>query len=164
MRNIRVRSIVLKGNRGRLYEIRKKRSRGGSGVNQHTKKEELPHSEAIPQSNATSKKIANELNVSHATIERDAQFSRAVQKVAQASDDPVEARQVLLRDNKITAKDTVKLGAIAEANPVAAKNVLAQVKQAPTPKAVNAIIREAHQQMPKPEKELEAKKRYTDAC
>ena len=105
--------LEIKDHRGRLYEIRKKRSRGAPVGNQN-RKNQLAHSEPIDFSDkSTSKKLASQFGVGHATIKRDAQFSRAVQKVAQASENPTEARQVLLRDNKVTAKDTVKLGAIA---------------------------------------------------
>lgn len=36
-----------------------------------------------------------------------------------------------MREGKVTAKDTVKLGKIAESSPKAAKNVLDQIKKAP---------------------------------
>lgn len=94
----------------------------------------------------TCEKLAEQHKVGQATVRRDAEYAKAVDKVAEVAGN--EARvEILSRDTKVTKQDAVKLGAIAEDSPQAAKNVLEQVKQAPSPKAAKKVINEAHQQV-----------------
>ena len=61
----------------------------------------------------TAEKLAQQHKVSKPTIERDAQFARAVDKVAKAAGSGAKTT-LLSRDTKVTKQDAVKLGAIAQ--------------------------------------------------
>jgi hypothetical protein len=59
--------------RGRLYN-RAKKAQGGTGANQH---KQIPQNEGSAQ---TAERLAQQLGVGRATIERDGQFAEAVEE------------------------------------------------------------------------------------
>lgn len=91
----------------------------------------------------TAEKLATQHKVSKPTIERDAQYARAVNAVDKAAGNGAKTT-LLSRDTKVSKQDAVRLGAIAESSPQAVKNVLEQIEETKNPKAVSGIIKDAH--------------------
>lgn len=78
---------------GKMYEARKK-SVGGNGSNQHKKEQFHQNDEiAIKGNNATAKKIAAELGIGKATVERAEKFAKGVDAIKDIS--PEAAEKVL---------------------------------------------------------------------
>ena len=67
--------------RGKLYEAEKKSAHRPKKV-ASSQQEKLPQSDAL-SANATKARLAEQLRVGHATIERDAKFARAVDTIAE---------------------------------------------------------------------------------
>lgn len=127
--------------RGLQYEREK-------GKREDNLKQNQPKGQNDP-SEDVAEKLAQQHKVGEKTIKRDAQFARAVDTVAKAAGDAAKTT-LLSRDTKVAKQDTVRLGAIAEASPQTAKNVLKEVQRASTPKQASQVIREAHRQLPSP--------------
>ncbi|MCL2814226.1 MAG: helix-turn-helix domain-containing protein [Oscillospiraceae bacterium] len=70
--------------RGAHYNADKRLVKNVSGVNQHTK-EVSTQNENKPQNQKTSERLAEQYNVSRATISRDAEVARAVDAIGDAS-------------------------------------------------------------------------------
>lgn len=124
--------------RGKLYE-QTKQTRGGD---RNSKGKSYPLK-------STAQSLATQESVSEKTIKNDAAFAKAIDAVANAVGP--DARQELLASNSDLGDQEVKLLAgIAEASPQTAKQVVEDIKKAPTPKAKRRVVREAAQEVPKP--------------
>ena len=104
--------------RGLRY-LQQKKPRGGMGANQY-RKMQIPHFEGTAQ---TAQRLASELKVSRATIERDAKFVLAVDALIEMLGE--ETRQYILsRDAKLTKRDTLELAEVARREPDEAQAIM----------------------------------------
>jgi len=105
--------------RGRMYEGRKK-SEGAQTGNDNRKSKQLPQNEGVE---STAEIVAKETGVSRATVERAAEFVKAIDKVATVVPDVLA---------KVRTGETSKADVIAAAkNLETAKQTLADKKPAP---------------------------------
>jgi hypothetical protein len=89
------------------------------GANQY-RKMQIPQNEGTAQ---TAQRLASELKVSRATIERDAKFALAVDALIEMLGE--ETRQYILsRDAKLTKRDTLELAKVARREPDEAKAIM----------------------------------------
>jgi hypothetical protein len=86
---------------------------------------------------------AKKHRVSHATLRRSVQFFHAVNTIAASVEEQPEA--LLTGEIKIGRQEWQALAEIAEAQPDAAKKVLAQIRTARTMKVANRIVRLVHE-------------------
>jgi N6-adenosine-specific RNA methylase IME4 len=111
---------------GKQYQERK-RAQGGTGANQYTR-------EQTPQSEGTAQKIAAENKVSRATVERAAQFARAVDTIAANVGEEVREK-ILSREAPLTAKDVQK---VARLEPEKQKAIIEKVLSGEAKSVVDA--------------------------
>jgi hypothetical protein len=104
--------------RGRRY-LQQKKPRGGIGANQY-RKMQIPQNEGTAQ---TAERLASELKVSRATIERDAKFALAVDALIETLGDETR-RYILSRDAKLTKRDTLELAEVARREPNEAQAIM----------------------------------------
>jgi hypothetical protein len=97
----------------------------------------------FPQSDGklpnTAETLAAHHKVGVATIERDAQFARAVDAVA-AVGGPDTRQMLLAREAKLGRKDVQRLATLAKERPQTAKEVLTAVREASSTKEVRATL------------------------
>ena len=94
---------------GKMYEARKK-SIGGNGSNQYTY-EQIPQNAEIAKGIGTSRAIAKELGINHATVERAEKFANVVDSVREES--PETADKLLNGEKKLT-REEIKIYTKAE--------------------------------------------------
>lgn len=113
--------------RGKRYQSEKKAhgaESGGRG-NQYTKANLVSHqNDDLPDpTTKTAERIAKELKVGKATIERDAKFAEAVDEIEQQVG--TEAKhQILSRSSNIPKKDIPKLAKVAQHRPDRAREII----------------------------------------
>lgn len=104
--------------RGLRY-LQEKKPRGGMGANQYRKRQ-IPQNEGTAQ---TAERLASELKVSRATIERDAQFALAVDALIETLGEETR-RYILSRDAKLTKRETLELAKVARREADEAKAIM----------------------------------------
>ncbi len=125
--------------RGTRMELEKQRE-GGDRGNQYTKKA-LPHFEGEAKSE-TAERLATQYKVSRATIERDAEYVRDVNKIAAVADTQ-GARIVMETEGKLGHKEVKALVELSQERPGKAKEVILEVAKVTKRKAAKAIVWEA---------------------
>jgi hypothetical protein len=123
--------------RGKQYEMEKKASRGGGDRKSEEAKNQKGQNALF---DSTASKLGNDHNVSPDTIKRDAAFAAAVDTIAEVA--PEAKQAILSHDTKLARDDVKALASLAKDSPQAAKNVLAEVKQAKTSKAAKLAVRD----------------------
>ena len=122
--------------RGKQYDLQKKVSRGGGDHKSPEAHDQKPHNEVFDN---TAQRLAVQHKVSKATIERDAAYARNIDTLADTIGP--EARQTLLaREAKVSQHEVRQLAAVAQVSPSTAKEVLANVQFAKTPKAAKQMV------------------------
>jgi protein gp37 len=94
----------------------------------------------------TDAQLADEHKVDVRTLQRDSAFAKDVDVITEAV--PEAKQAILSRDTKLARKEVKAIAGIAKENPQAAKNVMAEVKKAATPKAAKQVIRKAAKAQP----------------
>lgn len=114
---------------GKRYEEEKKTITNEKGINQH--KEDERQSVGQP---STSERIAKENNISHRTVERNADYSKAIDRIRE--EDKEVANKILSEEIKLTNKDVLEIakdeGDIIELSPeeaVERKKVFEEIKK-----------------------------------
>jgi hypothetical protein len=128
--------------RGKLYEFRK----GSRGGDRKSKGKTYP---LIPLED-TASTLAAEHNVSAKTIKNDAAFARAVDDIAAAvgGEEGQGVRQAILaRATKVTHDDVKALAEVATQDAALARDALAAVQEAPTPRQAQQMVRAAIQKV-----------------
>jgi hypothetical protein len=115
--------------RGKQYEIQKR---------QGTRTDLTSH-QSDEKSTNTSQALAVLHKVSAPTIQRDAQFARAVDAVA-AVGGPETRQMILAREAKLGRQDVQRLATLAEEHPQTAKEVLTAVRDASSAKEIRATL------------------------
>lgn len=133
---------------GRLYESRKKRL-GGDYGNQYTKMASV-QSEHQPK---TEKIIANEHKSSPATVRRSAQFSRAIDRIAQTCGEAVK-QQILKEEIKITQGEVSKIASLPQEKQKVIFNKI-ETGEAQGRKSLTSLIKEEEKKINKEGREKE---------
>ena len=121
--------------RGKQYEFRK----GSRGGDRKSKGKTYPLED-------TASTLAAEHKVSAKTIKNDAAFARAVDHIAAAvgGEEGQGVRQAILaRETKVTHDDVKVLAEVATQDAAIARDALAAVQEAPTPRQAQQIVRAA---------------------
>jgi phage N-6-adenine-methyltransferase len=125
--------------RGKQYDLQKKVSRGGGDRKSADAHDQKPQNEVF---DTTAQELASQHKVSKATIERDANYARNIDTLAETIGS--EVRQTLLaRETKVTQQDVKTLAKIATTHAPVAKETLAAVQEAKTPKQAREIVQRA---------------------
>jgi hypothetical protein len=127
--------------RGRQYQQERQEITNPEGVGGKTGKIVIPQN-AGQQSEHTAARIAKHHGVNKATIERDAEYAKAVDAIVAATAPDVK-QQILGGDSKLTKLATLKLAEFAKKNPAAMPDILEEVRQAPNKTTASAIVRES---------------------
>jgi len=120
--------------RGLQYQREKKKI--GAPENNRNAEKQLPQNEEVV---STAQKLATQHNVSKATIERDAEYTKAVDVIV-ANTVPEVKQQILNREIPITKKDTLE---IAKAEPEEQKEIIRQVVSGESKTVKEAIEKKA---------------------
>jgi hypothetical protein len=125
--------------RGMQQQREKQTVANPDGSNQYI--EVKPQNEVQPLEN-TAARLAKQYGVSKATIERDVEYTKAVDAIVAATAPEVQ-QQILGSDSKLTKLATLKLAKLAKKNLAAMPDILEEVRQAPNKTAASAIVRES---------------------
>jgi hypothetical protein len=123
--------------RGRQQHQEKQMITNPDGNNQYIEVE--PQNEAQPFKK-TATKLAKQYGVSKATIERDAEYAKAVDAIVAATAPEVQ-QQLLGVDSKFTKSATLKLAELVQKEPRVLMEIIEEVRQAPTKTAASAVVR-----------------------
>lgn len=132
---------------GRLYESRKKRQ----GTNNQYVKSEKHQNDVFHKT--TAKAIATEQKTSQATVERSAQFSRAVDKIAQTCGEAVK-QQILKEEIKITQGEASKIASLPQEKQKVIFNKI-ETGEAQKRKSLTSLIKEEEKKVNKEERKEE---------
>jgi hypothetical protein len=125
--------------RGRQQQQEKQRVANPDGIGGKSGKIVKPQNE-VQQSVTTSSKLAKQHRVSKATIERDADYAKAVDAIVAATAPEVQ-QQILGTDSKFTKSAILKLAKLAQQEPGVVVEIIEEVRQAPSKTAASAIVR-----------------------
>jgi len=143
--------------RAKQYEYQKKDHGGdrkSSDQNGHLITIEANQQDRV----STRQAVAKEHRVGEQTIERDVQFARAVDTIAEAAGGDAK-NAILTRNVRMTRQEVQEVAEIAEAQPQVAKNILNKIKTAKRQDA-KRIVAEAYHKLPnaKPTKPVPRKR------
>jgi hypothetical protein len=125
--------------RGRQQQQEKQRVANPDGIGGKSGKIVKPQNE-VQQSVTTSSKLAKQHRVSKATIERDADYAKAVDAIVAATAPEVQ-QQILGTDSKFTKSAILKLAKLAQQERGVVVEIIEEVRQAPSKTAASAIVR-----------------------
>jgi hypothetical protein len=122
--------------RGRQQHQEKQMITNPDGNNQYIEVE--PQNEAQPLKK-TATRLAKQHGVSKATIERDAEYAKAVDAIVAATAPEVQ-QQLLGADSKFTKSATLKLAELVQEEPGMLMEIIEEVRQAPNKTAASAVV------------------------
>jgi hypothetical protein len=122
--------------RGRQQQQEKQRIANPDGNNQYI--EVKPQNEVQPLE-PTAARLAKQHGVSKATIERDADYAKAVDAIVAVMTPEVQ-QQLLAIDSNLTKSATVKLAELAQEEPGVMMEVMEEIQQAPSKTAASAVV------------------------
>jgi hypothetical protein len=125
--------------RGRQQQQEKQKIANPDGNNQYI--EVKPQNEVQPPEN-TSGKLAKHHGVSKATIERDVDYSKAIDAIVAATAPEVQ-QQLLGIDSKLTKSATLKLAELAQEESGVLMEIIEEAQQAPNKIAASAAVQKA---------------------
>jgi hypothetical protein len=124
--------------RGRQQRQKKQKVANPDGIGGKSGKIVKPQNE-VQQSLTTSDKIAKQHGVSKATIERDADYAKAVDAIVAATAPEVQ-QQLLSINSNLTKSATLKLAELAQEEPGVMMEIIQEVQQAPNKTAASAVV------------------------
>jgi hypothetical protein len=122
--------------RSKQYQHEKQKLTNPVGNNQHI--EVIPQNEGQPLDH-TAVRIAKQHGVSKATIERDADYGKAVDAIVAATAPEIQ-QQLLGIDSKLTKSATLKLAELVQEEPGVVMEIIQEVQQAPNKTAASAVV------------------------